>query len=440
MLSSGRITFATDVRITVLPGTNGAKRIGRSAKVARRRRALPPTGDYFEEISRNKSRCTCHDLKTSERLPEVANNLIPGSVRGGPLYGIEDGGSSDTGRIIRNKRMYRAYRDLPGSSGYSPQSFAWERNHGDSMEESVPKKVQYSISRENLRTDRKVVRKEHYLYDLSNYHKKDTGEENWTKDHRGIANDDYHRLFRFNAADKTEINSRKKSRVVRTNKIISSWDTDSLEGHYSNDDRADRLPYKAKGRLSDSDSAQEFDSASFNRILRKSSSKIKMQSRNSHYTYDDSVVTHIPNSRVHVVGVTPKAENLGNSPPRVTVTLMNSAGVGYSNPAQYMEDIPPNLPSSLSSLSSSSLPQNYLEGVWEPEDFTLQIKYTEPGDAGTYVCQVNTEPKTAQKIHLTVIGEFCFYRSKKILQCCKTKYNQVNQTKVEFHHGEETIL
>ncbi|KAF2366532.1 Immunoglobulin-like domain [Trinorchestia longiramus] len=58
----------------------------------------------------------------------------------------------------------------------------------------------------------------------------------------------------------------------------------------------------------------------------------------------------------------------------------------------------------LSAVSTSSLlPQNYLEGVWEPEDYTLQIKFTEPGDAGTYVCQINTEPKTAQTITLRVV-------------------------------------
>ncbi|XP_018025415.1 uncharacterized protein LOC108680992 [Hyalella azteca] len=58
----------------------------------------------------------------------------------------------------------------------------------------------------------------------------------------------------------------------------------------------------------------------------------------------------------------------------------------------------------LSAVSSSSLlPPNYLEGVWEPEDYTLQIKFAEPGDAGTYVCQINTEPKTAQTITLTVV-------------------------------------
>lgn len=48
---------------------------------------------------------------------------------------------------------------------------------------------------------------------------------------------------------------------------------------------------------------------------------------------------------------------------------------------------------------------NYIEGVWEPEDYTLQIKYTKPEDAGTYICQINTEPRRTQVVHLNVVSE-----------------------------------
>ncbi|KAK8374461.1 hypothetical protein O3P69_011903, partial [Scylla paramamosain] len=47
---------------------------------------------------------------------------------------------------------------------------------------------------------------------------------------------------------------------------------------------------------------------------------------------------------------------------------------------------------------------NYIEGVWEPEDYTLQIKYTKPEDAGTYICQINTEPRITQVVHLSVVN------------------------------------
>ncbi|XP_071550332.1 uncharacterized protein [Panulirus ornatus] len=46
---------------------------------------------------------------------------------------------------------------------------------------------------------------------------------------------------------------------------------------------------------------------------------------------------------------------------------------------------------------------NYIDGVWEPEDYTLQIKFTKPEDAGTYICQINTEPKVSQVIQLSVV-------------------------------------
>nr|XP_045589270.1 uncharacterized protein LOC123751214 [Procambarus clarkii] len=46
---------------------------------------------------------------------------------------------------------------------------------------------------------------------------------------------------------------------------------------------------------------------------------------------------------------------------------------------------------------------NYIEGVWEPEDYTLQIKYIKPEDSGTYICQINTEPRISQVVHLNVV-------------------------------------
>lgn len=52
------------------------------------------------------------------------------------------------------------------------------------------------------------------------------------------------------------------------------------------------------------------------------------------------------------------------------------------------------------------VPYNYLDAFWEPEDFTLQIKYTRASDAGTYLCQINTEPRMTQVVHLRVVGKY----------------------------------
>ncbi|XP_064110234.1 uncharacterized protein LOC135218019 [Macrobrachium nipponense] len=49
------------------------------------------------------------------------------------------------------------------------------------------------------------------------------------------------------------------------------------------------------------------------------------------------------------------------------------------------------------------LTPNYIDGAWEPEDYSLQIKDTKPEDAGTYICQINTEPRISQSVVLTVV-------------------------------------
>lgn len=38
--------------------------------------------------------------------------------------------------------------------------------------------------------------------------------------------------------------------------------------------------------------------------------------------------------------------------------------------------------------------------------WTLVIKFVQERDAGTYECQVSTEPKMALLVHLNVIGEY----------------------------------
>ena len=100
---------------------------------------------------------------------------------------------------------------------------------------------------------------------------------------------------------------------------------------------------------------------------------------------------------------TPKAEKRSNGPYKY-----DSKHSTRSTKQRSISIFPP----SATSLSGNNedtkgaiLPPNYLEGVWEPEDFTLQIKFTERADEGTYICQINTEPRMSQKINLNVIGE-----------------------------------
>lgn len=52
---------------------------------------------------------------------------------------------------------------------------------------------------------------------------------------------------------------------------------------------------------------------------------------------------------------------------------------------------------------------NDIDGLWEPEDFTLQIKYTRLEDAGTYMCQINTEPRIFQTVSLKVFSKYHYF-------------------------------
>lgn len=49
---------------------------------------------------------------------------------------------------------------------------------------------------------------------------------------------------------------------------------------------------------------------------------------------------------------------------------------------------------------------NDIGGIWEPEDYTLQIKYTQLDDTGTYMCQINTEPRIFQTVLLKVFSKY----------------------------------
>lgn len=43
----------------------------------------------------------------------------------------------------------------------------------------------------------------------------------------------------------------------------------------------------------------------------------------------------------------------------------------------------------------------------DSEDFDLKIEYVQPRDIGTYICQVNTEPKINLAVLLHVTGTQC---------------------------------
>ena len=41
-----------------------------------------------------------------------------------------------------------------------------------------------------------------------------------------------------------------------------------------------------------------------------------------------------------------------------------------------------------------------------PNNWKLQIKYTQKRDEGTYECQVSTHPPTVRLVHLNIVGKF----------------------------------
>ena len=42
------------------------------------------------------------------------------------------------------------------------------------------------------------------------------------------------------------------------------------------------------------------------------------------------------------------------------------------------------------------------------DDWTLQIQYSQPRDSGVYKCQVNSDPKIARNVYLSITGSFSF--------------------------------
>ncbi|XP_066965321.1 uncharacterized protein [Macrobrachium rosenbergii] len=64
---------------------------------------------------------------------------------------------------------------------------------------------------------------------------------------------------------------------------------------------------------------------------------------------------------------------------------------------------PQGLNSKASDSKTLKVSPNYIEGLWQPEDYTLQIKYAKPQDSGTYICQINTEPRITQAVVLRVV-------------------------------------
>ncbi|CAL4065425.1 unnamed protein product [Meganyctiphanes norvegica] len=86
-------------------------------------------------------------------------------------------------------------------------------------------------------------------------------------------------------------------------------------------------------------------------------------------------------------------QDFGNSP--ITPTLQQDTPIAIYPQTYYTQD---------GSRKEQTSSPNYVPGVWEPEDYTLQIKFIEPGDAGLYICQINTDPKMFQNIYVKVIN------------------------------------
>ncbi|XP_068207743.1 uncharacterized protein [Palaemon carinicauda] len=94
------------------------------------------------------------------------------------------------------------------------------------------------------------------------------------------------------------------------------------------------------------------------------------------------------------------------------------------------------------------LAPNYIDGVWEPEDYTLQIKFTKPQDGGTYICQINTEPRITQAVFLRVIKmraeilgrqELFVKAGNPIKLSCKVNYGALSPVFIVWYKGERLL-
>lgn len=53
------------------------------------------------------------------------------------------------------------------------------------------------------------------------------------------------------------------------------------------------------------------------------------------------------------------------------------------------------------------IPDQRFQAFKQPDNFwTLQIKYVQARDAGSYECQVSMEPKVSSRVHLQVVGQY----------------------------------
>lgn len=448
VLSSGRVTIATDVRISVLKGTSGAgKRERREVQsfitdatdetrvYDSHKKTKSITSNFANSTERNYQ--TQHeDISLSGTPPDHHEAVKPVHFSSSKYklnssnwdynfsftdYAI---GTYFPDPHIRNLRSrsstkkkrshFVEYRKQRGNYHYGDHhvdgavDFSWQRFHDENNENNDGFSVDEYSTKSRLSNNGSVVLQEDQSPTRSGLtvHSDISFQYPSTKKRRYIQWDkSVQRAFAENYKDKRD-GSAASSWNVHDNKEIPKHLPQKGSGvsdvNFNNDIALHSEPREQPPITKEIiDSAVEFSSDSFNALFKNTNNKKNLQLYDVKYSHLRQDSTHLPYSQIHVTGL--------------------SSFKDHQNQSSYKAPQVHQLPSYSSSIISKSLPSadensetsgspsiiatNYLEGVWEPEDFTLQIKYTEPGDAGIYVCQVNTEPKTAQKIHLTVVGK-----------------------------------
>lgn len=403
VLSSGRITIATDVRISVLPGTGRANnRVERTAKNAENIIETPmrmnnTIYDHRKELM-IKSIIPLKEFKNSFKEEDSSTSpmetlkpiRLKRSIHGDDRYYYE-----------RNDRYDKSNRQGGGNvnaevNEYNESESSWERFYGGRYLKSKRPKAPHHDEDFNINNnyvDSKYIN--HRVYNggqMHNYEQK------------------------YLPTSTTMKNTGKTANMGRNGFIVSSWDK---YGDKSSDhrmlDSGNKQEYREGKHAKQIDnfgdvysgtsynygdknpkSKVEFNSDSFSVLLKNRKSRTKPFSDKEVYS---KMRRNASDSHFSQIQVT-------------ALSKLDNKGGYFHNTRQSSRSISKNIEKKESENdeletngSASIIASNYLEGVWEPEDFTLQIKYTEAGDSGTYVCQVNTEPKTAQKIQLTVIGK-----------------------------------
>ncbi|XP_045107258.1 uncharacterized protein LOC123502111 [Portunus trituberculatus] len=326
VLSTGRITFSTDVRISVLPGSSG-KLKSRSVRSVHTRVEV-------EEVE-VEGRGTDETPRRVKEMPLNSSTSFSSSSTSASSTSNEEEDKMEGWK--RQEEVVRQYSSSPSlssaatSSSYSSRGYSKtqphsHRNKGGQHHSNTHNTHTRSSTLQSHHTHKSTVHKPHYMHHTPHKHSQHHHTHTKRSQNRDKDTSPPPLLPRL---------ARRRRRTLEW----PSWTTDYFYYPFHHDE--------------DTVSGLGGSPAWFHRELARFNSE-GSRSYTDHQTpiaiYPQGPLTHDPHAKGHVPG------------------------------------------------------PNYIEGVWEPEDYTLQIKYTEPEDAGTYICQINTEPRITQVVHLSVVN------------------------------------